>query len=409
MKKLQQFAQDAAYFWAISCVFFTPFPFHIFPFQANISEFLWGRLIDLTAQKILHITIVTHDISSDSLRMYVLVLLLAMLAITGAGLGACLKVWTQKRIDILAAFRQMFYYYLALQMLKYGFDKVFKAQFYLPEPNTLYTPLGQLSKDIMFWSTMGTSYTYTVFGGVLEALAGACILFKRTRVLGLLMTIGIMLQVVAINFGFDISVKVYSLLLLFLSLILLAPQATRLYQFLILQQDSRLRVAPETFPTFFNRTARIVAQVFMIGIILLEALYPYIKSGNFNDDSWPRPYLHGAYQVVKASVNQRLVELHQAPIKRLFVHRQGFMIFQNFEDQMQDFRLDIRQGAQQILLTDYQLKQVTMHYHYQPKDSLLTLQYTWENQRIKLTAKALNWRKLPAIQKQFHWSIDEVK
>lgn len=409
MKKLQQFTQDAVYFWAIACVFFIPFPFHIFPFQAGISEFLWGRLIDFTTQKILHVTSITHDISSDSLRMYVLVLLLAILAIAGASLGGYLKTWSQKRLDILAVFRQIFYYYLALQMLKYGFDKVFKAQFYLPEPNTLYTPLGQLSKDIMFWSTMGTSYTYTLFGGVLEVLAGACILFKRTRILGLLVTTGIMLNVVAINFGFDISVKIYSLLLLLLSLTLLAPQATRLYQFLILQQDSRLRAAPETFLTFFNRTARIIAQVFVISIILLEALYPYIKSGNFNDDSWPRPYLHGAYQVIKASVDQRPVELHQAPIKRLFVHRQGFMIFQNFEDQMQDFRLDIRQNSQQILLTDYSLKQIIMHYHYQPKDSLLTLQYTQENQRIKLTAKALDWRKLPAIQKQFHWSIDEVK
>ena len=39
-------------------------------------------------------------------------------------------------------------WFLALQLLQYGFDKVFKHQFYLPEPNTLYTPLGLLPPDL---------------------------------------------------------------------------------------------------------------------------------------------------------------------------------------------------------------------------------------------------------------------
>src|SRR5205085_9499653 len=113
---------------------------------------------------------------------------------------------------------QLFIYYLCLQLLKYGVDKIFKNQFYLPEPNTLFTPAGMLDKDILYWSTMGTSYGYNIFLGSLEIAAALFILIKRTRLIGLLLSLGILINVTEVNFGFDISVKLFSLFLLFFNL-----------------------------------------------------------------------------------------------------------------------------------------------------------------------------------------------
>jgi hypothetical protein len=39
-------------------------------------------------------------------------------------------------------------------------------------------------------------------------------------------------------------------------------------------------------------------------------------------------------------------------------------------------------------------------------DSIFELLYLNEGQEFMLTAKALNWRKLPALQKQFHLTMD---
>ena len=58
-------------------------------------------------------------------------------------------------------------YILIFYLLKYGADKLFKHQFYIPEPNTLHTPLGYLSKDILFWSSMSSSYLYNLFMGLI--------------------------------------------------------------------------------------------------------------------------------------------------------------------------------------------------------------------------------------------------
>src|ERR1041385_6593850 len=44
-------------------------------------------------------------------------------------------------------------YYLGFMMLFYGFDKVIKLQFYFPEPNTLFTPIGKLPHGSLYWST----------------------------------------------------------------------------------------------------------------------------------------------------------------------------------------------------------------------------------------------------------------
>lgn len=409
MKKLIQIAQDAVYFFAMSCVLFIPFPFHIFSSQAHITQFIWGKAISFTGQQVFGIQSVNAEISSDSTNMYLLVFLLGITALLFAIISALIRIWTKKRLDILAIIRQILCYYLALMMFKYGFDKVFKAQFYLPEPNTLYTPMGHLSKDILFWSTMGTSYSYSVFGGVIEVMAGGLILFKRTRVLGLLLIIGVMLNVVAINFGFDISVKLYSLLLLLLALILLAPQTVRMYEFFILQKESRLRVVPEAMPAFFNKKLRLLAQILLIGFLLLEALYPYLITGNFNDDKFPRPYLHGAYEVRGVLLDNQTVALNTSPVRRFFIHLKGFMIFQNFEDQMQDYKLEVNQIQKKLTLTNYQSQKKYFQYTYLPKDSLLTLRFTEQKQRITLKAKVLNWRDLPTTKSQFHWTIEAVK
>ena len=57
-----------------------------------------------------------------------------------------------------------------MQVAGYGVQKLLMQQFFTPEANTLYTPLGRLDKDILFWTTMGLSRGYNIFLGVVERL-----------------------------------------------------------------------------------------------------------------------------------------------------------------------------------------------------------------------------------------------
>jgi hypothetical protein len=179
-------------------------------------------------------------------------------------------------------------YYLAFQMLYYGFNKVFKCQFFLPEPNILYTTVGETSKDLLFWTVMGSSYSYTVFGGCLELLAAILLLNKKTRLLGALVCVVIMSNVVAINFCFNISVKFYATFFLLLALLLITPYAKSLYYFFVRQEFIPTDIGEEIIATKKQKWVKFI----VIWVLLFEVLAPYVLANNFNDDLQERPPLH---------------------------------------------------------------------------------------------------------------------
>jgi hypothetical protein len=388
-------------------IIFIPFPFDLFPFQVQVTDFLFGKLIGITAEGLFGITLKDTKVYSDSVSMYILILLLCFIAVF---LSVLIERIRKRGMmaELLASFvYKIGCYYLALQLLQYGLDKIFKTQFYLPEPNTLYTPLGQVSKDLLFWSSMGTSYSYTIFTGAAEVVAAVLILFKRTRLLGLLAGFAFLLHITAINFSFDISVKAYSCFLLLLSIYLLTPFINRLYHFFFTQGSIPAITTNSNDYLFFKQPfVSVFFKSLFIGLLAVEALYPYVRSGNFNDDLEQRPYLHGAYEVNSVTVGGDTVALVSSPVRRFFIHRNGYMIFQNQQEEMQDYQLTYDTSHHLLILKDYQLEETILRYNYSSRDSLLLLRYEKNGQDYELTGRQLNWKKLPAVKNEFHWTVD---
>jgi hypothetical protein len=386
-------------------IIFIPFPFDLFPFQIRVTDFLFGKLIGITAECLFGIMLKDTKVYSDSVSMYILLLLFFLIAVLISLFSRMGRLKIQAgKLSFLVY--NMGCYYLVLQLLQYGLDKVFKAQFYLPEPNTLYTPLGQVSKDLLFWSSMGTSYSYTIFTGAAEVVAAVLIIFKRTRLLGLLAGFALLLHISAINFSFDISVKAYSCFLLLLSIYLLIPFINRLYQFFFTQESIAAVTNGSDYPFFKQPFVSVFFKSLFIGLVAVEAFYPYIKSGNFNDDLQQRPFLHGAYEVNTVTVGGDTVARASSPFRRFFIHRNGYMIFQNQQEEMQDYQLTYDTSHQLLILKDYQLQETILRYNYSSRDSLLSLRYKMNGQDYELTGRQLNWRELPAVKNEFHWTVD---
>jgi len=156
---------------------------------------------------------------SDSLAFYSTALILGVLSL----LIMIFIYWKGKKY--LPAVQKVLFFtlvlFLSYFLIRYGLDKLFGVQFYTPAANTLHTPVGQLGKDILFWTSMGTSTFYNQFMAITEISAGILILFNRTRFLGLIVGFGVLLNIFAINIGFDITVKYLSGLLFFCCLICL--------------------------------------------------------------------------------------------------------------------------------------------------------------------------------------------
>lgn len=298
-------------------------------------------------------------------------------------------------------------YYLCTQWFTYGFSKLFKWQFYLPEPNTLYTPFGQLSPDILYWSTMGLSRTYSVLTGSIEVVAGLLLLFRRTALLGAAISLAALLNIFIVNLSFDISVKLYTLFLLLLCAVVLMPGAKGLWAAFL--QRRYVPVVPQPTAPLKYRRAYIVLKVLVILLMVVDGLALYIQSGNYNDDEQPRPPLHGAYDVtlfVKEGDTVLPLITDTSCLRRVFVHRQGYFITQAMNDELKDYELRTDTTTQTLWISapgdsvEYPLR-----YTVQP--GFLEISGPVDGKEVFMKLKKLATESLPARSNPFHWTIDE--
>ncbi|MBF6456935.1 DoxX family protein [Nocardia cyriacigeorgica] len=157
---------------------------------------------------------------------------------------------------------------LAGQMLFYGIAKAIPTQMPSPPLNALLQPYGEFSITSVLWLQVGSSPAYQVLLGIAEMLAGLLLFWPRTATVGAMLSVVSMAQVFVLNMTFDVPVKILSFHLLLLSLLLLAPQAQRLANVLVLERPSDPATQPRLFDSAkANRIAALV-QV-LIGVWML--------------------------------------------------------------------------------------------------------------------------------------------
>ncbi|KQR95085.1 hypothetical protein ASG01_04305 [Chryseobacterium sp. Leaf180] len=327
------------------------------------------------------------DFSSDSISLFLLMMICMLLS------AIFTLMIRDKNKKILHFLKEIVALYLAFVLIKYGFDKIFKAQFYLPEPNILYTRFGNLDKDILYWSTMGTSTVFSVFLGITETLTGFLLICKRTRTVGLLFSVGIFTHVLAVNLGFDISVKLFSFVLLLMTVFLLQNEWQLLYDFFILKKRTKLETEnlsrTEKHPFF------VALKTLFTGLCILAVFRPYLNVSNFNDDTFRRPFLHGAFKSLDKN----------SAVKYVFFHRDSYIILMDENDRFSDFHYTADSSGKSLILEDYNGVKKNVYFFYQKKDSLLTLNFDGNI----LKTKQQNWKKMNALKPAFHLFIEDVK
>jgi hypothetical protein len=142
---------------------------------------------------------------------------------------------------------------LAALMVGYGVQKVFLQQFDSP-PQMLwmYTPFGAFTPHMTMASFMGTSVFYQVLTGIIELLAGILLMLRRTSLLGGVLTVAVMANVFAMNYGYRFGVGLFSANILLMGLVLIAPDIRRLLEFVTMHRGVTARI-PEPL---FNTTGR---------------------------------------------------------------------------------------------------------------------------------------------------------
>lgn len=264
-----------------------------------------NQIIPWVGEHILGFGEVSVKGSGSGDRLFDFVQLFVMLSI--AVLGAL--IWTladRKRLH----YRELFYwltvlirYYLAFYMFVYGFAKVFKAQFPFPPLIRLLEPYGDSSPMGLVWTFMGYSLAYNIFTGMGEVIGGVLCFFRRTTTLGAMVIIGVMSNVVMLNFFYDVPVKLFSVHLVLLAVFLLAQDAGRLWNFFIMNRPTEPR---DYTPFFGGRQQRIGRRILKVVIIVGPLIYGvwqgFTIQKKYGDFS-PLPPLYGIYEVETFVVN----------------------------------------------------------------------------------------------------------
>ncbi|MFD4438190.1 DoxX family protein [Nocardia sp. NPDC058519] len=188
------------------------------------------------------------------------------------------------------------------QMLFYGFAKLIPTQ--MPEPSliVLLTRVGDLTPMAMLWTQVGSSPAYEIALGAAEVLAGLLLFWPRTATLGAMLSVISMAQVFLLNLAFDVPVKMLAGHLLLIGLVLLAPQARRLANVLVLERDSGPAVQP---PLFSSRRANRWAAVVQVAVglwITVGMIYAGTESWREYGGGAPKPELYGIWEVSEFSV-----------------------------------------------------------------------------------------------------------
>jgi len=183
------------------------------------------------------------------------------------------------------------------------------------------------------WTFMGYSKPYTIFTGVGEVIGGVLLFFRRTTTLGALIVCGMMANVVALNFSYDVGVKIFSSLLLFLAMFLLVPDLRRLMNVFVLNRPIPAANLEGPVPKYWMRNTRIVLHTVLVVLSVYWLAGPSLQGPR---ERGPRPKspFYGLYQVEAFIENGRPLELNDANWRRVIFEGQDEMTILTMDDSM---------------------------------------------------------------------------
>lgn len=193
------------------------------------------------------------------------------------------------------SFLMLLRFYLAFFMLIYGIGKILPMQFPPIDLARLAQPYGQSSPMGLAWAFLQYSPAYAAFSGFAEAIGALFLLNRKTVTLGAIILLGVLSNIVAMNFCYDIPVKISSSHMLLACLILLYSDRKRIYNFFILNKVVEQKKEVISFKNkqdekIFNIVAIVSKSGFALAIIAFFGIM-YLRSNSLETSK-----LYGVYE-----------------------------------------------------------------------------------------------------------------
>jgi uncharacterized membrane protein YphA (DoxX/SURF4 family) len=353
-----------------------------------------------------HITIFSNG-SGDTTYDYVMLLTFVLLSMTAAVLWSLIDRGRPTYTKAHYWLRVLVRYNLGAFMIIYGFDKVFHLQM----PNIglyqLIQRFGDKSPMGLVWSFISYSSAYSAFAGWGEVIGGTLLFFRRTTTMGTLILVAVLSDVVAINFCYDVPVKLFSSMLLLMDLFLLAPEAGRLWEIFILNKTSSPIVVE--FIWSKKRSIRIsmaIKWVFILGYFYGNIFFIH-KMTRVYGDLTPKPKLYGIYEVQSFIRNKDTVPpltTDSTRWRQLVVETDKYAVFFFMNDKQKWMRFEVDSTLKKAVLFPGDDTLVKSGFLIRSIDSMhLEMDGTLHSDSLHVLLKKIDPNSFLLVSRGFHW------
>ncbi|TJY37153.1 hypothetical protein [Pontimicrobium aquaticum] len=390
-------------------------------FQNNGAYPFWGVLMKYPTQ-LLHkfipwvgknilnlsyeITTFTNG-SGDTTYDYVLVFTIFITAIFGTIIWSLLD---RNRIN----YTKLYYwltvamrFYVGLMLINYGLVKVIKLQFPEPAFYRLIEPYGDSSPMGLAWTFLGFSKGYNLFMGIAE-VAAVLLLFRRTLTFGLIITLMTTANVMAVNYFYDVPVKLLSTHLVLMTLFLLLKDFKKLCTFFFTSNPVSLSVIKQPAKEG-NKSLRLVSRIIkglVLGYVTIFGFINLTKSQKMYGSKAQKPDLYGLIKITHFEKNGDTISTDVNNYERwryIILERKGSAQIYNIDKSRLFFKSEIDTLASELKFTSYSDSTDSFIITYTKENNKFSFETVFKNDSIKGSGRILTKDNFILTNRGFNW------
>ncbi len=296
-------------------------------------------------------------------------------------------------------------YYVGLMLISYGMVKVIQLQFPYPGPYRLMSTYAESSPMGLAWTFLGFSKGYNLFMGIAELLAGL-LLFRRTMAFGAIITLMTAMNIMAVNYFYDIPVKILSTHLVLMTLFLLAKDIKKLFLFFFTSISTKLEIIKRPKLKKGINLALNGFKILLIGYVFIHGYVNALESEKQYGSKAPKPDLYGVYEVTNFVINGDTIANYKNEKlwKRIVIQREGSMRIRKFDDSKQYYGTEKDSLEDRLTLKSWSNEDLSYDLNYKIIDSTgLDFNFIFEGDTIKGSTKRLKEKDFLLTNRGFHW------
>lgn len=346
--------------------------------------------------------------SGDTTYDFVLLLFGLVLAVIGAIIWSVADRKARNYNNLFYWLTVIVRYYVAITMITYGCVKIIKLQFPGPSPDRLLQPFGNASPMGLAWTYMGYSTGFNYFTGFAEFMCGVLLFFRRTSTLGAITGLVVAGNIMAINYCFDVPVKLLSTMLVIMCGYILSKDFIRLSNFFIFNKPAQpANLGRHQFKKRWKNITLTTLKYVLVVYTITMNFYGDVDAATQYGDKAKKPPLYGIYNVQSFVRNKDTITPLNSDTTRwdkLTISYSGAarVIMSNDSTKTHDFKIDTNKHT--IVMFSYADTLNKAYYTYsQPAKDLLLLKGTFKKDSVTIQLKKYDLKNFRLLNRGFHW------